>query len=174
MPYLNKVFLMGNLTRDPELRQVSGIAYCSFGMAINRQFQSARGEMREESCFVEVETWNKSAEVAAQYLRKGRPVFVEGRLRYDQWDDRETGKKRSRLIVRADRVQFVDSPSGGASSGDAPRAAASVPRAADYGNAPQPPPPPSRPAAPAFQQPPAAMPAFEGMPDMTSDDEIPF
>ena len=94
---LNKVFMMGNLTRDPELRQAGGQQICGFGIALNRTYQTARGETREDVCYVDVEAWGRTADIVAQYARKGSPLFVEGRLRYDQWDDRETGKKRSRL-----------------------------------------------------------------------------
>lgn len=184
MPYLNKVFLMGNLTRDPELRQVAGgMAICSFGIAVNRQFQSARGETREETCFVEIETWGKSAEIVSQYMRKGRPVFVEGRLRYDQWDDRETGKKRSRLTVRADRIQFVDSAAAGQNGAPQEnRTGYAQPQGAPaYGPSGYEGSQPSRPAAPSYQQgyqqppqPAPSMPAFEGMPEPAADDDIPF
>ena len=109
MPYLNKVFLMGNLTRDPELRQVAGMAFCSFGLAVNRQFQPARGgETREETCFVEIETWGKSAEVSGQYLRKGRSVLVEGRLQMDTWE--KDGQKHQKLKIRAMTVKFMPVP----------------------------------------------------------------
>ena len=118
MASLNKVFLMGNFTRDPEYRQIpGGSTICTFGLAVNRQFTSARGETREEVCFVDIETWGRTAESVNQFVRKGYAVFVEGRLRYDQWDDRETGKKRSRLTVSAERVQFLNPPQGGQQAG---------------------------------------------------------
>ncbi|HOG49623.1 MAG TPA: single-stranded DNA-binding protein [Lentisphaeria bacterium] len=107
-PNLNKVFLMGNLTRDPEMRTLpSGTAVCTFGVAVNRQFVNAAGVTQEEVCFIDVSAFGRTGEVVAQYLRKGSPIFVEGRLYYEQWDDRETGKKRSRLSVTAERVQLI-------------------------------------------------------------------
>lgn len=109
MASLNKVLLMGNLTRNPEIRYTpSGSAVCEFGMAINRRFMQANGQERDETCFVEIVVWGKQAETASRFLQKGSAVFIEGRLVYDQWDDRETQKKRSRLRVNADRVQFLD------------------------------------------------------------------
>lgn len=113
MASLNKVFLLGNLTRDPELRYTTGgSAVCSFGLAVNRRYTTARGEDREEVCFVDIETWGKQAESCNSYLRKGSPALIEGRLRLDQWDDRETGQKRSRHRVSAERVQFIGAPRG--------------------------------------------------------------
>lgn len=110
MPSLNKVLLIGNLTRDPEIRYTSGgAAICGFGLAVNRKYVTAKGEDRDETCFVDIDVWGKQAESCNSYLKKGAPAFVEGRLRLDQWDDRETGKKRSRLLVTAERVQFLSS-----------------------------------------------------------------
>lgn len=108
MAYLNKVFLMGNLTRDPVMRSLSsGSSVCSFGMAINRQYTNVRKEQKEEVCFVDVDAWNRTAEVICQYCRKGSPIFIEGSLRFDQWDDKTTGQKRNRLTVRCDRMQLI-------------------------------------------------------------------
>ena len=107
---LNKVFLMGNLTREPELRQAGGQQICAFGIAINRTYQTNRGETREDVCYVDVEAWGRTGEVVAQFCHKGSPLFVEGRLRYDQWDDRETGRKRSRLTVTAEGIQLLGGP----------------------------------------------------------------
>jgi single-strand DNA-binding protein len=107
MANLNKVFLIGNLTRDPELRYIpSGTAVANFGLATNRVYTTQDGERKEEVCFVEIVTWAKTAENCANYLSKGRPVFIEGRLQYDSWET-EDGQKRSRLKVVADRVQFL-------------------------------------------------------------------
>lgn len=125
MASLNKVLLIGNLTRDPELRYTSGgAAICGFGLAMNRRYTTAGGEQREETCFVDIDVWGKQAESCNNYLRKGSPAFVEGRLRLDSWQDRETGKPRSRLTVTAERVQFLGSPRGefnGPGQGQAPR-----------------------------------------------------
>ncbi len=112
---------MGNLTRDPELRYTQGgAAVCALGLAMNRRFTTARGEDKDETCFVDIDVWGKQAESCHNYLRKGAPVFVEGRLRFDQWEDRETGRKRSRLTVTAINVQFLGSPSRGGGSNDVP------------------------------------------------------
>lgn len=108
MADLNKVMLIGRLTRDPVQSQTStGAVCCQFGIAINRKFTS-QGEAREEVCFVDIETWGKQAESCKQYLSTGGQVFVEGRLKFGQWEDRETGRKRTRLLVVAERVQFLD------------------------------------------------------------------
>jgi single-strand DNA-binding protein len=109
MANLNRVFLIGNLTRDPEVRYTpSGTAVAQFGLATNRRWKDRQsGEMREEATFVDIEVWGKQAELAGQYLSKGRPVFIEGRLRLDQWEDRNTGQKRSRLKVVGERFQFL-------------------------------------------------------------------
>lgn len=106
---LNKVLLMGNLTRDPSLKQApNGDAVAELGLAVSEQFRSkSTGETREIVTFVDITVWGKVAENCGKYLTKGRPVFVEGRLVLDTWDDKTTGQKRSRLRVRADRVQFL-------------------------------------------------------------------
>jgi len=108
MMTLNRVMLAGNLTRDPELRRTpNGAAVAVFGLAANERFATRQGEQREEVCFVDIEIWGKQAETCCQYLTKGAPAFVEGRLRCDRWEDKQTGQRRSRLFVRADRVQFL-------------------------------------------------------------------
>jgi len=107
MANLNRVFLIGNLTRDPELRYIpSGTAVASFGLATNRIYTTQDGERKEEVCFVDIVTWSKTAENCANYLSKGRPVFIEGRLQLDTWET-EDGQKRNKLKVVADRVQFL-------------------------------------------------------------------
>lgn len=114
MASLNRVFLMGNLTRDPELRYTpKGTAIAQFGMAINRKWKTESGELKEDVCFVDVEAWARQAEIVSQYLSKGSPLFVEGELRYDQWDDKSTGQKRSKLKVVALRTQFIGPSKGG-------------------------------------------------------------
>lgn len=116
MASLNKAFLMGNLTRDPELRYTTGgTAVCSFGLAMNRRYTTSQGEDREEVCFVDIESWGRTAETCDRYLNKGAPVMVEGRLKLDQWQDRQTGQRRSRLRVRAEQVHFLGQPSRGTS-----------------------------------------------------------
>jgi len=110
MASLNKVFLMGNLTRDPELRYVpSGTAVAKFGLAVNRSYTAQGGEQKEDTCFVDIVTWGKTAENCANYLSKGKPVFVEGRLQFRSWET-EDGQKRSKLDVVAQRVQFLWGP----------------------------------------------------------------
>ncbi|MCK6479055.1 MAG: single-stranded DNA-binding protein [Planctomycetes bacterium] len=107
MAALNKVFLIGNLTRDPELRYIpSGTAVAEFGLAVNREYMDKAGEKKEDTCFVDLVVWGRQAETCNQYLKKGRMVFIEGRLQFDQWESKE-GEKRSRLRVVADRVQFL-------------------------------------------------------------------
>lgn len=118
MASLNKVLLMGNLTKDPELRYTpSGSAVTDFGLAINRTYIS-NGEKKEDTCFVDINVWGKQAESVSKYLQKGSPAFIEGRLQFDQWEDKESGKKRSRLRVVAERVQFLGGPKGGGSYDD--------------------------------------------------------
>ncbi len=129
---VNKVFLMGNLTRDVEVKHTpSDQSVATFGLAVNRRFRTKEGEDREEVTFVDCEAWGRTAEVMGQYLNKGRPVFIEGRLKLDQWDDRESGQKRSRMKVVVESFQFVDSPGGkgGSGGGGQPVAAASTRKA---------------------------------------------
>ncbi|MEE8317300.1 MAG: single-stranded DNA-binding protein [Candidatus Omnitrophota bacterium] len=109
MANLNKVFLMGNLTRDPELRYVpSGAPVATFGLAVNRRFVTQQGEKKDEVCFVRVVVFGKQAESCSQHLSKGRLVFIEGRLQYRSWE--QDGQKRSMLDIVADRVQFLGGP----------------------------------------------------------------
>ena len=106
MANFNKVLLMGNLTRDPEVRYTpSGMAVADLRLAVNRRYRSADGQEREETCFVNVTVWGKQAETCGQYLKRGRPVFVEGRLKFDEWE--KDGQKFNRLSVVAERVQFL-------------------------------------------------------------------
>lgn len=110
MANLNKVFLIGNLTKDPELRYTpSGVAVVNLRLATNRRFKDKNGELKDEACFLTVVVWNKQAETCNQYLRKGRPIFVEGRLQSRSWED-NSGQKRNVLEVRAERVQFLGIP----------------------------------------------------------------
>ena len=154
MANFNKVILAGNLTRDPELRYTpKGTAIAKIGLAINRNWTSETGEKKEEVTFVDVDAFGKTAEIIGQYLKKGRPILVEGRLRLDQWDDKQTGQKRSRLGVVMESFQFMDSGNrGGDSEGGAPAA--------------------PRPARPAAASAPAAEP-LEGEAPHESDD-VPF
>ena len=124
MASFNKVILVGNLTRDPELRYTpKGTAIAKIGLAVNRTWRTEAGETKEEVTFVDVDIFGRTAENVGQYMRKGRPILIEGRLRLDQWDDKQTGQKRSRLGVVAETVQFLGSPSGNDSGAPAaPRA----------------------------------------------------
>jgi single-strand DNA-binding protein len=120
MPSLNKVMLMGNLTRDPELRVTpKGTSICQFSLAINRQFKMESGESREEVTYVDVEAWGKQGETVAKYCTKGRPLYVEGRLRLDQWEDKNTKEKRSRMKVVLEGFQFLGDGRGGGGGGGA-------------------------------------------------------
>ena len=114
MAYLNKVFLIGNLTRDPELRVTpKGTAICQFGIAVNRQFKDESGATRDETTFVDIEAWGKQGELVAKYLTKGSLAMVEGRLKFDQWEDKTSGQKRSKIKVVLDNVQFLNSRGAG-------------------------------------------------------------
>ncbi len=109
MASANIVVLCGNLTRDPEVRQIpSGMSVADLGLAVNESYKNKAGELVETTCFVDVVTWGKTAENCGQYLRKGAPVLVEGRLQLDTWE--KDGEKRSKLRVRADRVHFRGAP----------------------------------------------------------------
>jgi single-strand DNA-binding protein len=108
MANLNRVLLIGNLTRDPDLRYTpKGTAVTEIGIAVNRVYTAEDGERKEETTFVDVTLWARLAEIAGQYLKKGRPVFIEGRLQLDTWDDKQTGQKRSKLRVVAENIQLL-------------------------------------------------------------------
>ena len=111
MASFNKVILLGNLTRDPEIRYTpKGSAVCDLGIAVNRSYTLENGERREEVTYVDVVLWARLAEIAAEYLKKGRPVFIEGRLQLDTWDDKQSGQKRSKLRVIGENMQMLGSP----------------------------------------------------------------
>ena len=106
----NKVIIAGNLTKDPELRYTpKGTAVAKLGLAINRTWTGEDGKKNEETTFVEIDAWGKQAETISQYLKKGRPVLIEGRLKLDQWDDKTTGRKQQRLGVTLESFTFLDS-----------------------------------------------------------------
>jgi single-strand DNA-binding protein len=118
MASFNKVILLGNLTRDPEVRYTpKGTAVTELGMAVNRVYTAENGEKREETTFVDVTLWGRTAEIAGEYLKKGRPVFIEGRLQLDTWDDKQSGQKRSKLKVVGEGLQLLGGRPGGGSSG---------------------------------------------------------
>ncbi len=109
MPDMNKVMLAGRLTRDPELRFVqSGQALCKLGLAVSRKYKDKQGNPKEETLFINVICWNKTAEYVGENFRKGRPVIIEGKLKSDEWEDKNTGQKRTSIEVQADRVQAMD------------------------------------------------------------------
>jgi single-strand DNA-binding protein len=154
MASFNKVILVGNLTRDPELRYTpKGMAIAKIGLAVNRNWTSESGEKKEEVTFVDVDAFGKQAETIGQYLKKGRPILVEGRLRLDQWEDKQTQQKRSRLGVVMESFQFMDSGNRGEGS-TAPTA--------------------PRPAAPAASKPSAPPPSSDEDVPPQEHDDVPF
>src|ERR1700726_2348088 len=141
MANLNRVLLIGNLTRDPEVRYTpKGTAVAEIGLAVNRIYSGEDGEKKEETTFVDSPLWARQAEAAGQYLKKGRPVFIEGRLQLDSWDDKQTGQKRSRLRVVAENLQLL----GGRGEGDPGGTSGSPPPARRSAAAPAPRPNPPR------------------------------
>jgi single-strand DNA-binding protein len=156
MASYNRVILAGNLTRDPELRYTpKGTAVIKIGLAMNRRWRDESGQFKEEATFVDVEAYGKQAETISQYLRKGSPLLVEGRLRYDTWDDKQTNQKRSRLLVVCESFQFLDSG-----------------RNRDAG-APETPRPPAA-ASPAPNPAPPAEPHPEPAEGVANEDDVPF
>jgi len=128
MADLNRVFLMGRLTFDPELRYTpSGSAVTDLRMATSRTWTSKEGDRKEETLYIDVTVWDRQAETCCQYLKKGSGIHVEGSLKMDSWDDKTTGEKRSKIKVQAERVQFLDrrgdAGGGGSEEGQAPPAA---------------------------------------------------
>ena len=136
MASLNKVLLIGNLTKDPELRYTpSGVAVANLWLAVNRKYKDKSGEWKEDTCFITVSAWDKQAEVCNQYLQKGRPVFVEGRLQSRNWET-TNGEKRTTIDVRAERIQFLGSGQGPGRSGDAASPGAEDSGAVESGSTP--------------------------------------
>ncbi|MGA2693790.1 MAG: single-stranded DNA-binding protein [Opitutaceae bacterium] len=136
MANFNKVYLMGNLTRDPEMRVTpKGTAICQFGLAISRSWKDESGQTREETAFVDIEAWGKQGEIISKYCTKGRPLFVEGRLKFDQWEDKTSGQKRSKLKVVLENFQFIGGRGDGAPGGG-PSAGPGEPSEASTGDAP--------------------------------------
>ena len=158
MPNLNKVMLMGNLTRDPEIKYTpKGTAIANFGIAVNRTYTPEGGEKREEVTFIDLEAWGRTAEVIGEYFKKGRPIFIEGRLKLDQWDDKQTGKKMSKLRVVVDTFEFLGSREGGPAGAG--------------GGAPA----PEGQSAPSARRAPSAPPRPPADPDLDAQpDDIPF
>ena len=164
MANLNKVMLIGNLTRDPEVKYTpKGSAVTDIGLAINRYYTLESGEKREETTFVDVTFFGRNAEIIKQYCSKGKPLYVEGRLQLDTWDDKQSGQKRSKLKVIGDNIQLLGSRQGGGEGGggeeysDSPRDGGGPARS----SGPRPTPPPARPRP--------------ADPDLDpADDDIPF
>lgn len=146
MAYANKVIIIGNATREPELKfSPKGTAVCKLGMALSRKYTTETGEKKEEVTFVDVDFFGKTAEIVGKFVRKGAPLYVSGRLRLDQWEDKATGQKRSKLGIVGDEMQLLDRKP---QDGEAAPAAAPAPRVA----APAPrPSAPARVAAPAVE-----------------------
>ena len=154
MASFNKVILLGNLTRDPEVRYTpKGSAVCDLGLAVNRVYTLENGEKREEVTYVDVVLWARLAEIAGEYLKKGRPVFIEGRLQLDTWDDKQSGQKRSKLRVIGETMQLL---------GSRPPGTGAAPESGEQDRQ-------SRPGAKS-----ATPPSKSGAPAEPDDDEIPF
>ena len=172
MASYNKVILAGNLTRDPELKYTpSGMAIAKIGLAMNRKWKTETGEMKEEVTFVDVDAFGRQAETIGQYLKRGRPILIEGRLKLDQWDDKQTGQKRSRLGVVCESFQFLDSgrpgEGGGMSGGGGAGGGSGVPSGPPAAT------PPYRSSAPAAHRvPPPPPPEADGPPP--EEDDVPF
>jgi single-strand DNA-binding protein len=170
MANLNKVMLIGNLTRDPEVRYTpKGTAVTDIGLAVNRVYSTDDGDKREETTFVDITLWGRQAEVAGQYMKKGRPIYVEGRLQLDTWDDKQSGQKRSKLKVIGDNFQFLGSKDDNAGGGGG--------GGGGYSSAPAQEQSPQQHSAPPQQQqaPPQQSSAPAPTPDpMDDEDDIPF
>jgi single-strand DNA-binding protein len=163
MASYNKVLLMGNLTRDPEVRYTpKGTAIANIGLAVNRRWTTEGGEQKEEVTFIDIEVWGRQAETVGQYLSKGKPIFVEGRLKLDSWEDKESGQKKSKMKVVCEHFQFLGGPRGSAEFKDQAPSEEAPARAAGRGG---------RPAA----APPAQGVGAEPEPTAAAeDDNIPF
>ncbi len=183
MPSFNRVILMGNLTRDPEVRYTnSGVPVATLRLAVSETFRRKEtNEKVEKTCFVDVQVWQRQAETCQQYLSKGRPVLVEGRLELDEWETPQ-GEKRSRLRVRADRVQFLGTSRQNQSDeyGDVATGAAPVSSGAPAGTPPAAPPPPAAggagvTAGVTMGPPPVSAPGVvPGGNDIPDDENLPF
>lgn len=171
MASFNKVILVGNVTRDPEVRFTpGGTAVTDVGLAVNRFWMDkSTNERKEETTFIDVTLWGRTAEVAGEYLAKGRPCLIEGRLQLDQWDDKETGQKRSKLKVVGDTLQLLGSRDGGGGSGSS--------GGNSGGGGYSTPAPQQQRTAPAPQQQSASTPDeafYNDAPSAPTDDEVPF
>jgi single-strand DNA-binding protein len=169
MASYNKVLLMGNLTRDPQLKYLpSQTPVVDFGVACNRKYKLQSGEQKEEVTFVDCSAFGKTAELINQYFTKGKPIFVEGRLRYEQWEDKQGGGKRSRLSVHVDNFQFIGGRDGPAHEGGGPTGGGENQQRPSRG--------PSRPAPGPAHETSGPSPAEQPFPDeqQFKEDDIPF
>ena len=168
MASFNKVMIIGNLTRDPELKYTpKGTAIADIGLAVNRNYTTDSGEKREEVTFIDVTLWGRVAEIVGEYCKKGRPLFVEGRLQLDTWDDKATGQKRSKLKVVGENIQLLGGREGGPGGGGGGEQGESHGEPRSQGRPQQQSRPASRPASPP-PRPPAD-------PDLDApEDDIPF
>lgn len=157
MANLNKVMIIGNLTRDPEIKYTpKGTAVADIAIAVNRTYTGPDGQKKEEVTYIDVVLWERLAELAGEYLKKGRPVFIEGRLQMDTWDDKATGQKRSKLRVRGESMQFLGSRDGSGGAPGAPSGGSDEDDGGGYTRqAPSPRPAPRPASAPRQQAPPA-------------------
>ena len=164
MANLNKVMLIGNLTRDPEIKYTpKGSAVADIGLAINRNYSLENGEKREETTFVDVVLWSRLAELAGQYLKKGRSVYIEGRLQLDSWDDKQTGQKRTKMRVVGEVMQFLGGPrEGGEGGGGGEEESRGSSR------------PPSRPQSSSRPPAPKKPPVDPDLEPSSEEDDIPF
>jgi len=177
MANFNKIILVGNLTRDPVLRYLpSQMAVCDFGLAVNHKFRTKNGEDREEVCFIDVSAFGKQAEVINQYCQKGKQLLVEGRLKYDTWEDKQGGGKRHKHTVVVDNFQFLGGRDG-APGGGGPRGGGDAIPEYDGGQdapAPQQRSAPTRPPAGRPPQKPAAQQPYNDDEQQFKDEDIPF
>jgi single-strand DNA-binding protein len=165
MANVNKVILIGNVTRDPEVKFTSkGSAVTDVGLAINRNYTLDSGEKREETTFVDVELWGRLAEIAGEYAKKGRPIYIEGRLRMDSWEDKASGQKRSRMKVVGENLQLLGGRPDGASGRPASSGGGSHSGSDGGENDRHDSPPPRRPSTPSRPAPTST----------EADDDIPF
>ena len=173
MPNLNKVMLMGNITRDPEVRYTpKGTAVTDISLAVNRSYTLDDGERREETTFVDVTYWGRQAEVIGEYMKKGRPIYVEGRLQLDQWEDKNTGQNRSRLKIVGDNFQFLGGRDGNSGGGGGQQQQSAPPQQQSA-------PPQQQQQAPPQQQQQSSPPPQQQQPTgyepiQDEDDDIPF
>lgn len=152
MASYNQVILIGNLTRDPELRVTpKGTSICQFSIAVNRTYKDESGNSKEEVNFFDIEAWGKQGETISKYMSKGRPIFVQGRLRQDTWDDKTTGQKRSKIKIVLEGFQFIGSREGGASQASGGASEESFDQASPVERNSPPPRPPQRNAPPPAQ-----------------------